>query len=79
MKHQTKNISLTKAIFLLFLQGICLYIIFYLLSTRVYFSDLDRGALAFSLAFVMISSLVIMTMLGRLREIEKEKRVEATA
>ncbi len=77
MKHQTKNISLAQPIFLLFLQSICIYVIYHLLSTRVYFSDLDRGMLAFSLAFIMISSLVIMILLGRIREQEKQSIYEA--
>jgi hypothetical protein len=74
MKKQTKETSLIKPIVLLLLQGIALYIIFYLLSTKEYFSDFERGVLTFSLAFIMIFSLVTFGILGRLREEENQKQ-----
>lgn len=71
MKQET---TILKPIFLLLLQGIALFNIFHILSTKEYFTEVDTMQLAFSLFFIMVSSLFTFNMLDKLREEEINKK-----
>ena len=74
MKQENKETTLKKPIFLLALQLIALSHIFNLLSTTEQFTESNTYELAFSLVFIMISSLVTFKLLDTLKAQEAYKK-----